>query len=107
MRHTWHWSPAQGKLVEGPSPRRTDGSGDGWKYSDRLYSAAPFRAHDGTLIDSKRKHREYMRRHGLSTADDFKGTWDRAAKQREQAYTGRHDRRARLEAVRRAVARRG
>jgi hypothetical protein len=102
-RSTWHWSPEQGKLVEGPGPRRTDGSGDGWRFSDRIYSGAPFKGVDGTIIDSKRKHREYMKRHNLATVDDFKGEWDRARKRREDVYTGRHDKQQRREAVLRAM----
>ena len=101
-RKTWHWDPDEGRLVEGPSPGRTE-SGDGWRFSDRIYSGKPFKGHDGTVIDSKKKHREYMRRHGLTTMDDFKGHWDRKAKEREAFYTGKHDREARREAVMRAM----
>jgi len=103
-RSTWHYDEKLGKLVEGPGPRRSDGpSGDGWRFSDRIYERGAFKAHDGTVIDSKRKHREYMKRHGLTTADDFKGTWDAAAKRREAVFTGKHDREARREAVARAL----
>jgi len=102
-RSTWHWSPEEGKLVEGPGPRRVDGSGDGWRFSDRLYSGTPFKGVDGTIIDSKRKHREYMKRHNLATVDDFKGTWDRKAQEREAVFTGRHDKQQRREAVMRAM----
>lgn len=104
MRKTWHYDPAVGKMVEGPGPRRVDGSGDGWKYSDRLYSGSPFVGVDGTVIDSKKKHRDYMKRHSLTTVDDYKGTWDAAAKERAKLYTGQgYDREARREAVARAL----
>ena len=87
-RQTWHYDPEQGKLVEGPAPRRVDGpSGDSWRFSDRLYSDKPFKAHDGTVIDSRKKHRAYMKRDGLTTIDDHKGTWDRAAKERAKLFT--------------------
>jgi hypothetical protein len=102
-RQTWHWDPEQGKLVEGPGPRRVDGSGDGWRFSDRIYSGTPFKTPDGTVIDSRKKHRDYMRRNNLTTMDDFKGDWDRAAKRREDVYTGRHDKAVRREAVARAM----
>ena len=69
-RKTYHWDPEQNALVEGPGPRRVDGSGDGWRFSDRIYSGTPFKAPDGTVIDSKAKHREYMKRTGLTTTDD-------------------------------------
>ena len=104
MRRTWHWDPEEGRLVEGPSPGRTE-SGDGWRFSDRIYSGKPFKAHDGTVIDSKRKHREYMKRHDLTTMDDYKGTWERKAKEREALHTpgAGYDREARREAVARAL----
>jgi hypothetical protein len=103
MRRTSHWDEKLGRLVEGPSPRKTH-SGDGWRYSDRLYSASPFLGKDGTLIDSRKKHREYMSRHGLTTMDDFKGEWSRAAKERAKHYTdGSNDRRARREAIERTI----
>lgn len=40
-------------------------------------------ATDGTDLSSRRKHREYMAHHGLAMADDFKGSWARAAAERE------------------------
>ena len=102
-RSTWHWSPEDGKLVEGPGPRRTDGSGDGWRFSDRLYSGSPFKAHDGTIIDSKKKHREYMKRHSLTTIDDYTGEWEKAKERREAVFTGKHDKAQRIEAIKYAM----
>ena len=103
-RKTWHYDPEVGELVEGPAPRKTDSdSGDGYRFSDRLYSGAPFKAPDGTVIDSRKKHREYMRRNNLATVDDFKGTWKEAEKRREAVYTGRHDTAQRREQVARAM----
>ena len=40
---------------------------------------------------------------GLTTMDDFKGHWDKKAKEREAFYSGKHDREARREAVMRAM----
>jgi hypothetical protein len=59
-------------------------------------------ATDGTDIGSRRKHREYMKRHNLAIADDFKETWAKAAKEREKVYTGEHDRKGRREDIERA-----
>jgi hypothetical protein len=53
---------------------------------DRHYEG--LRAPDGTDIGSRTKHREFMRRHGLTTADDFSGQWTAAAKEREAYYKG-------------------
>lgn len=53
----------------------------GGLWGDRHYDG--LRATDGADISSRKKHREYMRSKGLTTADDFKGEWDRAKKARE------------------------
>jgi hypothetical protein len=73
-------------------------------YSDRLYSATPFLGKDGKVIDSRKKHRQYMARNGLTTMDDFKQTWADAAKQRAKHFTdGSNDRSARREAIERTI----
>ena len=88
-RTTYHYDQETGEMVEGPGPRRVDGhSGDGWRYSDRTYSASPFVTPDGTVIDSKKKHREYMKKNNLTTVDDFQGEWKNRAKERESFFTG-------------------
>jgi hypothetical protein len=48
---------------------------------DRHYEN--LRASDGTDISTRTKHREYMKANNLTIADDFKGTWGAAAKERE------------------------
>lgn len=60
---------------------------------------------DGTDIGSRTKRREHMRLHGLVDADDYKGTWEQAAKQREAIRTGAIDRNERREAIGRALER--
>lgn len=42
------------------------------------------RATDGTPIDTRRKHRDYMKAHGLTTADDFTETWKKAEADRKR-----------------------
>lgn len=64
-------------------------------------------APDGTDIGSRTKHREYMRRHGLTTADDFKGVWQSAEKERKARLSGAADNALKAEVseqVMRAVA---
>lgn len=56
---------------------------------DRHYEG--LRATDGTDIGSRRKHQEYMRINGLTTADDFKETWAKAAEKRAQFFNGGGD----------------
>jgi len=50
-------------------------------WGDRGYEG--LRTTDGVDISSRSKHREYMRRHGLTTADDYKDTWAKAEAARE------------------------
>ena len=84
------YDPKTKTMVRGSSPRRVDGpSGDGYRFSDRLYSANPFVAPDGTVIDSRKKHREYMKQNGLTTMDDFKDTWEKKRQEREAFYSGK------------------
>jgi hypothetical protein len=56
--------------------------------SERHYDG--MRATDGTDIGTRSKHRAYMKANNLTTADDFKSTWKRAAQEREAAFAG-HD----------------
>lgn len=73
----------EGKLVEitddYQAPSRSKGHnimGDG--HYDGL------RAPDGTDISTRSKHQAYMKRTGLTTADDFKSDWSRANESREK-----------------------
>lgn len=61
------------------------------------------RTQDGTDISTRRRHREYLRVHGLATADDYTNTWKQAAKEREKFYSGDFDHAGRKEDVARAV----
>lgn len=65
--------------------RASTQSHDGLLWNDRSYDG--MRAPDGADISSRTKHREYMRRHGLTTADDFNGQWQREEKRREAYRT--------------------
>jgi len=82
---------ADGSLVDisdaPPVELRAD-SGALW--GDRGYTDC--RATDGTLLDTRTKHREYMRARGLTTADDFKQQWQRESGSRDQFYTSAPDR---------------
>lgn len=61
------------------------------------------RATDGTPIDSRAKHREYMHRHGLAMADDFKGVWAKADARRAEFSTTGGDHAARRATVERVI----
>lgn len=56
-------------------------------------------------INSRTKHRAYMKANNLTTADDFTETWAKAAKEREEVMSGRADRVKRREAIGRALHR--
>ena len=57
-------------------------------------------------VGSRKRHREYMKRYDLATADDFNkpgGYWERAAEEREQVSKGENDRKERREAIGKAM----
>lgn len=60
-------------------------------------------ATDGTDIGSRKKRREWMKANNLADADDFKGTWEKAAKERAAYYQGTHDTKEIRETVGRAM----
>ena len=64
-----------------PDPRNADST----LWNDRSYDG--LRATDGTDISSRSKHREYMKANGLTTLDDFKGTWAKARQERDRFFT--------------------
>lgn len=53
---------------------------------DRHYDG--MRHSDGTDISSRKKHRDFMKSRGYTTADDFKDTWAKAEKERVQRRMG-------------------
>lgn len=86
MRRKYIYDPETKEMVE-VSPEYQSGSKSdainnyGALLTERHYHN--LRATDGADISSRRKHKEYMRRHGLTTADDFKNEWSRAKEKRE------------------------
>lgn len=85
-RKRYRYDPESGEMVELMNNLQASGKKGalnhmGGLWGDRHYDG--LRATDGEDISSRKKHREYMRRNGLTTADDFKETWARAKKERE------------------------
>lgn len=70
-------------------------------FTDRYMEGV--KAPDGTDIGSRAKRRAYMQANGLADADDYKGVWAKAAKEREAFFSGQHDTQARREAVAQAI----
>lgn len=85
MRKSYVYDPVTKKLVEGKAPKPAD-TGDRLM-SDRLYDKLP-PAHDGTHINTRTRHRQYMKRNNLTTIDDYQGTWEKAREKREAFYKG-------------------
>jgi putative FmdB family regulatory protein len=54
--------------------------------NDSLYQG--MRAPDGTDISTRAKHRAYMKANNLTTVDDFKSTWAKQAKERQETLAG-------------------
>jgi len=66
-----------------PDSARTDSA----LWGDRHYDG--LRTTDGADISSRSKHRDYMKRTGLTTVDDYGGGhWQRHAEQRERIARG-------------------
>ena len=86
-RRRWRQMP-DGSLVEvdlesrGTNRQSTDGA----LWGDRAYDG--MHTTDGVDISSRTKHREYMKRHGLATYDDFKGEFERREADRAAYRTG-------------------
>lgn len=55
---------------------------------DRHYDG--LQATDGTDISTRTKHREYMKRNGLTMSSDFTNEWAAAARKREEFRSGAH-----------------
>jgi hypothetical protein len=86
MRRRYRYDPESGEMVEitpgyQPPSRKTALNHMGGLWGDRHYDG--LRATDGADISTRKRHREYMKRNGLTTADDFKQTWADAKEKRE------------------------
>lgn len=92
-----------GTLIEvsGDAPARSLPVDSGALWGDAHYDGQ--RATDGTPIDTRTKHREYMRANGLTTIDDFTQHFQRTGQERERHYRGEDA--SRREDVARALAR--
>lgn len=66
-------------------PTGRDAAQDNALAGDRHYDGLV--ATDGTDISTRTKHREYMKRHGLTTVDDFTDQWAKQQKARDEYRT--------------------
>jgi hypothetical protein len=94
VRGRWVYDPVQQKCVPADEYQPPERAINAPIMMDRFYEGV--RATDGTDIGSRRKHRQYMKDHGLTTADDFKGEWAKAKAKRDDMKAGKwHDPRRR------------
>ena len=100
-RGRWVWDEAQGRLVSAEEYRSGPKALHAPILMDRFYENVA--ATDGTDIGSRRRHREYMKAHNLTTADDFKGVWAKQAERREAVKQGKLPDPNRREAIARAL----
>ena len=81
-RKRYIWDDEVKDLVEitpgyEPSRKGKDAANHlGSLWGDRHYDG--LRATDGADISTRKKHRDYMRKMGLTTADDYKSDWAKA-----------------------------
>jgi hypothetical protein len=82
-RKRYRYDPESGEMIETTAlGRQRSATATGALWNDSQYHG--LRATDGTDISSRKKHREYMKRNGLTTADDFNSSWARAKEERER-----------------------
>lgn len=60
-------------------------------------------ATDGTDLSTKRRHREYMKKHGLTLSEDYRESWKKAAEDRARAFTEGPKSATRRESIERAM----
>ncbi len=60
-------------------------------------------ATDGTPIDSRRKHRDYMKANGLGLVSDYTQQNAKAEQKRQDFFAGRHEHKGLREHISRAI----
>jgi hypothetical protein len=88
-RQSWVYRNKEGGGVEvfekGSEPDLSTDAKHNVLAGDRHYDG--MQATDGTDISTRTKHREYMKKNGVTTMDDFKSVWQGAQKQRDEYRT--------------------
>lgn len=102
-KRTFIWDESLGCTVEvtpGYVGQRRD---EGRKSEEEVYGHA--HATDGTDLSTRTRHREYMRRNGLTVASDYTQTWAKAGPELKRAVTpgSGHDSRERREQIGRTM----
>lgn len=95
------WDERQQKLVRADQHVPPERALDAPVLVDRFYEGA--RATDGTDIGSRRRHREYMRVHGLAHESDFRECGAKAREERARFARGEQSDKPYIEAVERSI----
>lgn len=101
VRGRWIWDERQGKLVSAEEYQNPEMAQFAPIVMDRHYENTS--ASDGTDIGSRRKHKAYMKAHGLTTADDFSRSWSNSERERQAIRKGENDKKERREQIGRAL----
>ncbi len=88
QRGRWVWDSEQGRLVDAASYVPPSEAKNAAVMTGRFYEDAGPSPVDGSEINSRRKHRDHMRRHGLTMESDFTQTWAKAEEKRERYRHG-------------------
>ena len=85
-RRRWIQDRKTGELIEVSADYTQEMPTDsGALWGDRHYDG--LQASDGTDISSRSKQRDYMRINNLTTADDYKTTWEKSREKRDRLFT--------------------
>ena len=79
----FHCSQQQGRYFPPTGYNARDNILAGDRHYDGLVAS------DGTDISSRSKHQAYMKANNLTIADDYKETWAKARKEKDDYYTGK------------------
>lgn len=96
-RARYWWNPETKQLEQISSDWRPS-TGPSLRSEEEVYGSLP-PATDGTRLDTRKRHREYLKRNNLTIADDFKSTWEKANESRERMSRGDFDHERRRETI--------
>jgi hypothetical protein len=81
QRGRWVWDAERQELVPADHYIAPSHAKDAPIMAGRFYENTS--ATDGTDVSTRQKHRDYMRRNGLTTTDDYKQSWAQAQAKRD------------------------
>lgn len=105
MKRSWIQDPETGKLIPKDEYLREQALKSAYTRGDIEPFVSPI---DGKPIYSRRQLRDHNLKHGVTDMRDYGPQWfERKAKERADAMTGKSDRAARIDAIRRSLYQHG